>query len=76
MPAYIHKPTLVHAYPTRVRTIINTLEGDMVAEVGDYIVHGDHGERWPVKPEIFLNSYEPIISMSKDNPLLKAVGLA
>lgn len=76
MPAYIHKPTLVHAYPTRVRTVIHTLEGDMVAEVGDYIVHGDHGERWPVKPEIFLDSYESIVSMSKDNPLLKAVGLA
>ena len=55
--------------------IIHTLEGDMVAEVGDYIVHGDHGERWPVKPKIFLDSYDPIESMSKDDPLLKAVGL-
>ena len=75
MPAYIHKPTLVHAYPTTVPMTIHTCKGDMVAEVGDYIVHGDHGERWPVKPSFFKENYESILAMPKDDPLLKAVGL-
>lgn len=55
---------------------IHTSDGDMVAEVGDYIVHGDHGERWPVKPSFFKENYESIVALPKDDPLLKAVGLA
>lgn len=38
--------------------IIPTLEGDMKAEVGDYIIEGVHGEFYPCKPDIFKETYE------------------
>lgn len=39
---------------------IKTLEGDMFANTGDYIVRGTFGELYPVKKEIFENIYERI----------------
>ena len=38
--------------------IIRTLEGDMVASVGDYIIKGINGEFYPCKPDIFNKTYE------------------
>ena len=40
---------------------INTLEGEMVARIGDYIIRGIKGEFYPCKPDIFEQSYDPII---------------
>lgn len=37
---------------------INTLEGTMTAEVGDYIIKGVKGEFYPCKPDIFKLTYE------------------
>lgn len=39
---------------------IDTLEGRMKADVGDYIIKGIKGEFYPCKPEIFEESYELI----------------
>ena len=39
--------------------IIHTLEGDMHAEAGDYIIKGVQGEYYPCKPDIFEQTYEP-----------------
>ena len=33
--------------------IIRTLEGEHIAEIGDYIIKGVHGEFYPCKPDIF-----------------------
>lgn len=38
---------------------IETLEGTMRAEPGDWIIKGIKGEFYPVKPEIFTATYEP-----------------
>lgn len=38
--------------------IIKTLEGDMTANVGDYIIKGVSGELYPCKPDIFEKTYE------------------
>lgn len=38
--------------------IINTLEGDMLASLGDYIIKGIHGEFYPCKPDIFKEIYD------------------
>lgn len=38
---------------------ILTLEGTMRADVGDYIITGVKGERYPCKPDIFHATYEP-----------------
>ena len=39
--------------------IIKTLEGDMVASTGDYIIRGLRGEYYPCKPDVFHTKYEP-----------------
>ena len=41
--------------------IINTLEGDMKASLGDYIIKGVSGEFYPCKPDIFIKTYEQVI---------------
>lgn len=40
--------------------IIHTLEGDHHALVGDYIIKGVHGEFYPCKPDIFMETYEEV----------------
>lgn len=40
--------------------LIETLEGTMRAEVGDYIIKGVNGEFYPCKPDIFKKSYEEV----------------
>jgi hypothetical protein len=37
---------------------IPTLEGEMIASVGDYIIRGVQGEFYPCKPDIFHLTYE------------------
>lgn len=37
---------------------IHTLEGDMKANIGDFIIRGVDGEYYPCKPEIFNKTYE------------------
>lgn len=39
---------------------IETLEGTMMASHGDYIIKGTSGEFYPIKPEIFKNTYDII----------------
>jgi hypothetical protein len=38
--------------------IIQTLEGEMLANIGDYIIKGIKGEYYPCKPDIFESTYE------------------
>lgn len=38
--------------------VIPTLEGDMHAELGDWIIKGVQGEFYPCKPDIFEATYE------------------
>ena len=46
--------------PVEYSLIIKTLEGNMRAEPGDYIIKGVHGEFYPCKPDIFKETYEII----------------
>lgn len=47
--------------------VIHTLEGDMKADYGDYIIKGIQGEFYPCKPDIFSASYEEVKPMNKIN---------
>ena len=38
--------------------LIETPEGEMVANVGDWIIRGVKGEFYPCKPDIFAATYE------------------
>ena len=40
--------------------VIPTLEGNMIASPGDWIIKGVHGEFYPCKPEIFAATYEEV----------------
>lgn len=39
---------------------IKTLEGDMVAEPGDWVIKGVKGELYPCKADIFAATYDPV----------------
>ena len=39
--------------------LINTLEGALIAQPGDWIIRGVKGELYPCKPDIFAATYEP-----------------
>ncbi len=55
---YRKKPVVIKAYQTDVEMEIETLEGTMKADVGDFIVTGVQGEQYPVKPDIFKETYD------------------
>ena len=57
---YRKKPVIVEAYQTDKEMIIHTLEGDMKASIGDYIITGVNGEQYPCKPDIFFKTYENV----------------
>ena len=54
------KPVIVEAYQTDVEIIISTLEGDMKASPGDWIITGVDGEQYPCKPDIFERTYQRV----------------
>lgn len=39
---------------------IFTLEGPLMASVGDYIMRGVHGEFYPIKPDILALTYDRV----------------
>lgn len=49
--AVYYKPTYV---------IVETLEGDMRAEIGDWLIRGVNGEIYTCKSDIFQKTYEPV----------------
>ena len=53
-----HPDILYSVYDNEL--LIRTLEGYHVAKLGHYIVRGVKGELYPVKPEIFEETYEPL----------------
>ena len=40
---------------------IHTLEGNLYASPGDWIIKGVQGEFYPCKPEIFEKTYEKVV---------------
>ena len=52
------RPVIVEACKTDVEFFIDTLEGKMEADPGDWIITGVEGEQYPCKPDIFQKTYE------------------
>ena len=44
--------------------VISTLEGDMNAVIGDWIIKGVNGEFYPCKPDIFDKTSEVVLDVS------------
>lgn len=57
---YRKKPVVIEAYITDKECFIETLEGTMKADVGDYIITGVNGEQYPCKPDIFEKTYDKV----------------
>lgn len=49
-----------HAWHNGTNIFIPTLEGQMRADCGDWIIRGVKGEFYPCKPDIFEATYEPV----------------
>lgn len=64
MPKFRKKPIVIEAYQTPYPKPIETLEGTMMANIGDWIITGVNGEQYPCKPDIFAKSYEPVDGVS------------
>lgn len=60
MAKYRKRLVIIDAYQTDKKIVIHTLEGDMTASPGDYIITGVNGEKYPCKPDIFARTYEPV----------------
>ena len=55
---YTKIPVTIEAYQTEEEIEIETLEGTMKANVGDWIIKGIKGEYYPCKPDVFDLTYE------------------
>ena len=65
-PAWLQTPDVRYSKlaggpQLRGRIFITTLEGQMAADPGDWIIKGVKGEFYPCKPDIFLMAYEPVL---------------
>jgi uncharacterized protein (UPF0303 family) len=58
MAKYRKKPVIIDAYQADEELFIETLEGTMRANPGDWIIKGVKGEMYPCKPDIFEQTYE------------------
>lgn len=56
-----HKAIMMLMYSSRsYELVIETLEGNMMANVGDFIIKGLKGEFYPCKPDVFHKKYEEV----------------
>lgn len=58
--AYKKKPVQIIAHKLKEEVFIETLEGVMKGNKGDYLIQGIHGELYPCKPKIFKKTYEKV----------------
>ena len=53
-------PVVIEAFQTFEEVEIETLEGTMKADKGDWIIKGVKGELYPCKPDVFNMTYEKV----------------
>lgn len=46
--------------PSLNQILVTTLEGELAASPGDYIIRGVNGEHYPCKPDIFVKTYDTL----------------
>ena len=54
------RPLVFEVAFNQEKVVIDTIEGPVHAEVGDAVVTGVRGERWPVRRTKFAELYEPV----------------
>lgn len=63
--SWMHGPGLHSPISGERELKILTLEGEMTAAVGDWIICGVKGEFYPCKPDIFEATYEPVAALKE-----------
>lgn len=58
---YRKRPVVITAYQTSVEVKVETLEGTMTANPGDWIITGVKGEKYPCRNDIFMETYEQVL---------------
>lgn len=56
-----HKQNISTMWTRDPHLIIKTLEGDMRASIGDWVIEGVGGELYPCKPDIFKKTYDEVL---------------
>lgn len=59
---------------TKDKLEIYTLEGTMLASIGDYIIKGVKGEFYPCKPDIFEKTYDKTLTLEEVKKEWKDLG--
>ncbi len=54
------KPVVIDAVRIDRKIQIITLEGTMTGEVGDWLITGVNGEKYPCKDDVFQKTYDPV----------------
>ena len=54
------KPIVIEARELGEAMTIDTLEGTLTGEPGDWLIRGIKGELYPCKPDIFQATYEEV----------------
>ena|ERR1035437_6019066 len=76
-PEWLTEDKFYISYKEPSNLYIRTLEGDMKASPGDWIIKGVKGELYPCKPDIFEATYEPVpyantnFNVSNSTPIVK-----
>lgn len=52
------KPVCIHAVHMTEPFVVETLEGTMQGNAGDWLIEGVNGELYPCKPDIFAKTYD------------------
>ena len=60
MAKWRKKPVIIEAVVLGQPMTVETLEGTMRGNFGDYLITGVKGEQYFCKPDIFLATYEPV----------------
>lgn len=55
---FVKKPIAQRVEFARIDGVLQTMEGNVAYKIGDAIVTGVLGERWPVRREVFDKTYE------------------
>lgn len=59
MPRFRKKPVVIEAVQLDAKIRIETREGALYGEAGDWLITGVEGEKYPCGDAIFRKTYEP-----------------
>ena len=58
---YRKKPVVVEARQLAYPEVVTTAHGGVCAVAGDWVITDpETGDTWPIKPDIFASTYEPV----------------